>query len=138
MGTNVMLAGGFWAEVVSGALGERVQCLNSEVLLRCARAEAGTDVQELELAASALWAVGRWGNVLLSPEPQQLLSCMSSVRVHCLCSLTSSLEERQTLSPPEAPTAILATVKIFRLPFTLKHGSMNMQPLQMKSDLFPQ
>lgn len=29
VGTNVVLAGGFWAEVVSGALGEPVQCLSS-------------------------------------------------------------------------------------------------------------
>lgn len=73
-------------------------------------------MQKLELAASALWAVGRWGDVLLSPEPQQLLPRTSSVGVHCLCSLTSSPEERQTLSPPEAPTAILVTVKLSQAP----------------------
>lgn len=72
-------------------------------------------MQKLELAESALWTVGYWGNVFLSPEPQQLLPHTGSVGVHS-CVLASSPKERQTLSPPEAPTAVLVTVKLSQAP----------------------
>lgn len=51
---------------VSGVLREPVQCLSSEVLLRCARAEAGTDVHKPELAVSSC---AQWDTEERAPVP---------------------------------------------------------------------
>lgn len=44
-----------------------------------------------------------------------LLSPTDAVREHS-CVITSAPEDRQTLAPPEAPTATLVTVKLSQAP----------------------